>query len=81
MICSCSLAGTAACLTCRNRPVLTGNVFREVLGELVLEAETKKAMKIFDALGISLQNEDGTYKSALDVFSEAADKLEGFKRI
>ena len=40
-----------------------------------VESETEKAMKIFDAIGVSRQNEDGTYKTPLAMFREAADKL------
>ena len=43
--------------------------------EQFVTAETKNGMKTLKDMGISFQNEDGTYKTLFDIFEEAANKV------
>ena len=47
----------------------------KAIKEIILDIETKKGMSMLESLGVSFQNEDGSYKGLLQIFEEAAEKL------
>lgn len=42
----------------------------------VFMEEMEDIRAFFSAFGVSLQNDDGTYKNLLDIFQEAADRID-----
>lgn len=48
---------------------------RSLIKELAKDEQFVTAVKTLKDMGISFQNEDGTYKTLFDIFEEAANKV------